>query len=276
MDEAEERKHIAQVEHLGIRQAAREANSPEMPNMEIIGEMLSQQRQSATAMAQHVRDMAEQTRREAAGMAAEHSAELQRLANGQAEAANRQRMAESVLTGLRDTALEQRNHIADLASKAGRVTNNIDQRHFETHNHNQTTTNTQMTDVNVHNQVMNMMQSHAQQFGRYMEQHRINEEQMRRIVYETVLHQMQQQHQQQAQIPPQVILHMVPPPQPPMIAMMRFHPPGPPPPPPGAGAIALPVLVPKPAPTIKPPAIIRQQQRQRSSSRDPYDKARKS
>ena len=157
LDEAEERKHIAQVEHIGIRQAAREANSPEMPNMEIIGEMLSQQRQSATAMAQHVRDMAEQTRREAAGMAAEHSAELQRLANGQAEAANRQRMAESVLTGLRDTALEQRNHIEDLASKAGQVTNNIDQRHFETHNHNQTTTNTQMTDVNVLNQVMNMM-----------------------------------------------------------------------------------------------------------------------
>ena len=36
-------------------------------------------------MAQHVRDMAEHTPREAAGMAAEQRAELQRLANEQAE-----------------------------------------------------------------------------------------------------------------------------------------------------------------------------------------------
>ncbi len=52
-------------------QSARAASSPEMPNMEIIGEIVNQQRQSAAAMAQHVQDMAEQDRREAAGMAAE-------------------------------------------------------------------------------------------------------------------------------------------------------------------------------------------------------------
>ncbi len=77
-----------------------------MPNVEIIGDMLNLQRQSAAAVVQHVRDMAEQTRREAAGMAAEQRAELQRLSNSQAEAANRQRSAESVLTSLHDAALE--------------------------------------------------------------------------------------------------------------------------------------------------------------------------
>ena len=48
-------------------------------------------------------------------MAAEQRAELQRLANEQAEAANRQRIAESALTGLRDAVLEQRNSRAELA-----------------------------------------------------------------------------------------------------------------------------------------------------------------
>ena len=88
LDESEQRRHTAQVEHLGIRESARAANSPEMPNMEIIGEMMNQQRQSTAAMAQHVQDMAEQNRREAAGMAAEQRADSQRLANVQAEAAN--------------------------------------------------------------------------------------------------------------------------------------------------------------------------------------------
>ena len=218
-------------------------------------------------MAQHVRDMAQQTRREAAGMAAELRAELQRLANGQAEAQNRQRIAESVLTGLRDTALEQRDHIAELAARAGHVTNNIDARQFETHNHHHNTTN---VDTNVHNEVMNLMTTHAQQFGLYTQQHHYNEEQMRRNLYEAVLRMQQQNQLQTFQ---NIILHMAPPqPQPPM-AMIPYQPPQPPPtPPPGAGAIALlPVPVPRPAPTIKPPFILKQ----RSSSRDPYDKAGK-
>ena len=101
-----------------------------------------------------------------------------------------------------------------------------------------------------------------------MQQHHYNEEQMRRNLYEAVLR-MQQQNQPQTF---QNIILAPPQPQPPM-AMIPYQPPQPPPPPPpGAGAIALlPVPVPRPAPTIKPPSILKQ----RSSSRDPYDKAGK-
>ncbi len=116
LDESEARWHTAQVEQLDLRQAAREARSAEMPNMEIIGEKLTQQRQSTAAIAAHVQNLAEQNCRETAGMAAEHRAELERFANAHAESQNRQRIAESALAGLRKAALEQRNRIAELAA----------------------------------------------------------------------------------------------------------------------------------------------------------------
>jgi hypothetical protein len=148
--------------------------------------------------------------------------------------------------------LEQRNLIQDLAAKAGHVTNNIDSRHFETHNHAHNNTTNQMTDVNVHNQAMNLMQTHTQQLGVIMQQNQIGFEQMQQGLYNTIL---QQQQAQQAQANnPQVILHMVP--QAPPMAIMPYQPPPGPPPPPAAGAIAIPV-VPRPAPTIKPEFIVK-------------------
>ena len=106
--------------------------------MEIVLEKMQNQKQSTQALGQHMRDLAEQTRRENMGMAAEQRAELQRLANSHAEAANLQRISETALSGLmRDVALEYRNHIQDLAAKAGIVTNIIDSIHFETRNHAQ-------------------------------------------------------------------------------------------------------------------------------------------
>jgi hypothetical protein len=249
-DEIEERKHVAAVTRLEIQQTARQTNEPSM-NAEIVQEMMQNQRQSSQAMAQHMRDLAEQTRRENAGMAAEQRAELQRLANSHAQAQNLQRISETALAGLmRDTALEQRNHIQDLAARAGHVTNNIDSRHYETHNHAHNTT-TQMTDVNVHNQAMHLMQTHTQQLGQIMQQQNIGHERMQQGLYNTIM----QQQRAQASIPPQIILHMAPPPP---MAMMPFQPPGgPPPPPPAAGAIAIPVPVPRPAPLVKPEFIVK-------------------
>ena len=215
---------------------------------EIVQEMMQNQKQSSAAMAQHMRDLAEHTRRENAGMAAEQRASLQHLANAHAQAQNLQRISETALTGLmRDTALEQRNLIQDLAAKAGHVTNNIDSRHFETHNHAHNNT-TQMTDVNVHNQAMNLMQTHTQQLGVIMQQNQIGHERMQQGLYNTIM----QQQKAQASIPPQIVLHMVPQ----AHAIMPFQPPPGPPPPPAAGAIAIPV-VPRPAPLLKPEFIVK-------------------
>jgi hypothetical protein len=247
LDETEERKHAATVTRLEIQQTARQTNQPSM-DAEIVQEMMQNQKQSSAAMAQHMRDMAEHTRRENAGMAAEQRASLQHLANAHAQAQNLQRISETALTGLmRDTALEQRNLIQDLAAKAGHVTNNIDSRHFETHNHHNNTT--QMTDVNVHNQAMNLMQTHTQQLGVLMQQNQIGHERMQQGLYNTIM----QQQKAQASIPPQIVLHMAPPPP---MAIMPFQPPPGPPPPPAAGAIAIPVM-PRPAPLLKPEFIVK-------------------
>ena len=250
LDETEERKHVAAVTRLDIQQTARQTNQPSM-DAEIVQEMMQNQRQSSAAMAQHMSDLAEHTRRQNAGMAAEQREALQQLANAHLHAQNLQRISESALTSMmRDTALEQRNLIQDLAAKAGHVTNNIDSRHFETHNHAHNNTTNQMTDVNVHNQAMQMMQTHTQQLGIIMQQNQIGHEQMQQGLYNTIL----QQQKAQANIPPQVILHMVP--QAPPMAIMPFQPPPPPPPPPAAGAIAIPV-VPRPAPILKPEFIVK-------------------
>ena len=251
LDETEERKHVAAVTRLDIQQTARQTNEPSM-NAEIVQEMMQNQRQSSAAMAQHMRDLAEHTRRENAGMVAEQRVQLQHLANAHAQAQNLQRISETALAGLmRDSALEQRNLIQDLAAKAGHVTNNIDSRHFETHNHEHTTNTTQMTDVNIHNQVQQMMQTHTQQIGVIMQQNQIGHEQMQQALYDTI----RQQQQAQASVPPQVIMHMIPQAPPPMIIMPVQPPPGPPPPP-AAGAFAIPV-VPRPAPILKPEFIVK-------------------
>ena len=141
--------------------------------------MLNQQRQSATALGQQAADLAATTRQQMEGMAAEQRAELTRLSNPHMEAQNRQRMAESALVGLRDVALEHRNFIGGLAARQGVVTNNIDARPTTTNNYNN-----QMTDINVYNQVMNLLHTHSSQFGAYMQQRQLSDEQMQRVLYE--------------------------------------------------------------------------------------------
>ncbi len=106
------------------------------------------------------------------------------------------------------------------------MTNNIDARHTTTTNHKT------MVDMNNHNQVMNVLHTHASQFGAYVQQRQLSHEQMQRLPYT---------HLQRAQAPaiPPLIIHM---------------PQLPPPPPEGAGAIvaAMPLPAPEavPAPTI--------------------------
>ena len=189
---------MIQVEQIGIQQAAREAkNNPEaMQSMQMVGQMMNEQRQSAAAMAQHMSDLSTQTRQEAARVAAEQRAELVRLGQAQAEAANRQRIAETALNGLSDHAERQRREIAELAAQAGRVTQNIDQRHFETHNHQHTTNNTTnntMNDQNVHNMAVNYMQAHTQQLAVYANQHHVSQENMLRAIYQMFANHQQQQ-----------------------------------------------------------------------------------
>lgn len=213
------------VEQEEVRYQARHAGVS-TPDMDFVHEALNQQRQATAAMRQHAEDLAGLQRQHFEGMAAEQRAELIRLANAQQEHANRTRIAEEALSGLRDTILEDRNRLGRLAESQGVVHNHIDQSTVNNIQNNNTT-NQQIVDAHVHNQVMNLMTSHAAQFGAYMEQHRLNNEQMMALLFEHLRRQQQPQ--------PQITILR---PDPPEQVVRYVGGGGPPPPPPGgAGAV---------------------------------------
>ena len=119
-DEREERMHTVRVEQEVIGQQARSAGDGSVPDMHIANEMLNQQRQAGAAMAQHAENLAALNRQQLLGMQEEQRAELTRLSIAHLEAQNRQRIAEGALVGLRDTALEQRNLLMELAARQHR------------------------------------------------------------------------------------------------------------------------------------------------------------
>ncbi len=104
---------------------------------------------------------------------------MERLANAQAEASKRAQIAETALSGLRDVQMEDRDRLSKLAASQGVVHNHIDQ---------SVVNNTQNVhqDANVHNQVMHLVNTHGAQFGSYMEQQRLNHEQMMDLLYNHV------------------------------------------------------------------------------------------
>ena len=237
LDESEKRRSQAQREKQDIGVAARAAGAQVLPDMNIVHEMLSQQRQQASALGQHMSDLSNINRREMAGMQAEQRAELVRLHAANQEAANRQRIAETALSDLHDMTLAHRGVISELATRQGHVTNNIDARHTTVNN----TTNQHMADVNIHNQVMNLMHTHSTWIGAFMQHERLNAEQMQRTLYEHLRRQQEQQP---------LTIHMMPQP----LQQVTVHNHHPPPPPPGAGAIAAPFFAPAPVPVPTTPA----------------------
>ena len=162
LDLAEQKREQHAREKIEIRQAVREGGGGSVPEMDMVHEMLSHQRQQAGAMEEHLAGLNEIQRQQMEGMRAEQRAELQRIATAQMEAANRAAMAEQALVGLRDVTLEHRNMIGRLAEQQGVVQQNIDQRHTST------TIVHQNVDQEVHNRAMDMLRTHADQFGRYM------------------------------------------------------------------------------------------------------------
>ena len=167
LDATEERQHQARMEKEDIRTQAREAGLHQS-DMDWVGEQATRMRQSAEAVGQQVASLDELHRRELEGMAAETRAELQRLSNAQLEQANRSRIAEEALLGVRDTLMEDRARLGRMAEGQGVTHNTIDQSvvnnvHNEHHH-------SHVTDLALHNQVQNLLHTHAQQFGAHMEQ----------------------------------------------------------------------------------------------------------
>lgn len=177
LDKDEENKEKHEKEKIEINHAAREAGTPTV-DMSIVHDLVAHQRQSSDALRQHMEGLSEINRQHLEGMRAEQRAELERLANEQNTAANRAAMAEQALVGLRDVALEHRDLIGQLAQQQGVRTQNIDNSHTSTEIHHHHHDN-----ENLHNQAMDLMRTHAGQFGQYMQQQNLNAEQMQRLLH---------------------------------------------------------------------------------------------
>ena len=129
--------------------------------------------------------------------------------------------------------------ISELAARNGHMTNNIDARQTSS------VVNQHMVDVTTHNQVMNLMHTHAQMLGMYMQQQRLSEEQMQRLLYERLRRQEEDRQRNS------IVSHRMPPAAPAIQSPVYGQ--GPPPPPGGAGAVAVNLIfapAPTPAPTV--------------------------
>ena len=223
LESSEELREQHEQERLDIRRAAREAGT-HVPDMDAVHEMMTSQRQQQEALQEHLAGLNALTRQQMEGMRAEQRAELERLANAQNEAANRAAMAEAALSGLRDLTLEHRSMLGQMAQQQGvrvpEVVHNVTNVH-----------NNQMVDMNVHNQVLNLLRTNADQFGQFAAQNNLNAERMQQLLY---MHLSQQP-----------VIHIMPPAGPPEMPVVQYTGGGPPPPPPGAGAVKKVIKPPK-------------------------------
>ena len=152
MDKQEATRGVVEQEKADIQRVAREQDVP-MPDMSYVHEAMQAQRQQASAFSEHMADMVKVHGAQMAGMQTETRAEMERLANAQAEASKKAKIAEEALSGLRDTQMEDRDLLSKLAESQGVTHNHIDQ---------SVVNNTQNVhqDTNVHNQVMHLVNTH--------------------------------------------------------------------------------------------------------------------
>ena len=152
LNDFEEKQAKAVAEGALIRQIGREQGHNTV-DITAVAKAPGRQERQMGAMQQQEANMAALTRAEAQGRHNETISELEHNV-AQREAANRARIAEEVAHRHRDTMMEDRDRLAGVIGQARGVVNNIDNRHTDSSTH--ITQN--MTDVNLHNQVMGLVQ----------------------------------------------------------------------------------------------------------------------
>ena len=105
----------------------------------------------------------------------EHIQGLEELARSHRAAQQRQNMHEEVLRRQVDMGAADRDRLIAAKQAAGVVYNNV------TNNTDNSTHNT-LHEQGLHNEAMNMLHSHSQQFGAYMLQHNMNNEAMMQLL----------------------------------------------------------------------------------------------
>jgi len=214
LDDEAERRHNAQAERIEIQQTARQMEV-NVPGLEHVASELQRQNQASTAMAQAIAGLQSSHEQSMRGLQEETAAEFSRIEAARQEEANRARMAQAEIVGVRDATLELRDFLGKLAEQQGKVqtVQNFDN---STHHHHQDTQNVDMKSVQV--EMNDMMRTHAAQFGAYMEQQKLSNDEFLNVLRTYILSLRSQQ--------PQTIVG-------------PSGPPGPPGPPGAPGAVAV-------------------------------------
>ena len=101
LDKKEEAQHIAQVERLDAKRAARTEGVP-VPDIQFVQQAASSQQRQEVPMQQHRADMDAVNAQQQRGMAEEAKAAIDKVLTHIAEHANRARVAQEVAAGFRD------------------------------------------------------------------------------------------------------------------------------------------------------------------------------
>ncbi len=177
MDATAMNRNKVDSEKNAINRAAHDANVS-TPDMTFVHEVVNQQRNMAASFDAHLSDLDRLHAQRMASQGHETRAELERLANLQAESEKKARMAETALNAFRDIQDEDRLRLARIAERQGVVNNHIDQ---------SVVNNTTVVDnTNQHNQVLQLVHAHGHNFGEFMRQQNMNQEEMMRLIHEHV------------------------------------------------------------------------------------------
>ncbi len=176
LNEEEERRHVAQAAQLDVRQAARAGGVPQ-PDIAFMQQAAAQANQQQGAMGQHLADMMATNQHQQRAMAAEMAGAVQGLFAANAEAANRQRVADGVTRDLVDRRMAEVQRLVAAREAVAPVTN-IDSS-VHTTNHMHQAPHVEMTQ---HNATLNYIGANLQGIGIQMQKNNQTQEQMIREV----------------------------------------------------------------------------------------------
>ena len=193
----EEKQARVEAEQAQIKQIGREQGLNTV-DITQVADILSRQERSMTAMQQSMADLGAVHMQQEAGRRQEMQSMFERLAVGQAGAENRARVVEEANQRNVDMLMADRDRVHTTAASAGSVVNNnVDNTQIDSSTHVHQT----FVDQNVHNQMLSLVQHNSHQFGAYMQQNNMNQEQMM-----TLLHRFATQR-------PEAIIHYLPSPE---------------------------------------------------------------
>ena len=159
LEKKEEARHIALVEHLDAKRAARTEGVP-VPDVQYVQQAASSHQQREVPVQQHRADMDAVNAQQQRGMAEEVKATMDKVLTTAAEHANRARVAEEVAAGFRDRVGAHMDYMRAQAGAAAPQTF-IDSR--VTNNNTYTTAATE--ERSDHNQKMDYISANLQGLG---------------------------------------------------------------------------------------------------------------